>query len=162
METEGTRAAHGAIALLCQNYRDNAVSDLQPDALTADAALALLTLVRCGGWRDASTLGSLHAAPIPFGALGGRYLTDPLLTALVDQSLAAPSPTSPREAFEQDPQGEWIWKMEQVEWTLLLSDARGWGRPNSRVTSRHFHVDPALTPSRLPLTSLDRSGQSSY
>lgn len=132
-QVDGKVEEQRAIARLCEDYREQAVSDIQPEALTADAAFGLLTLVRCTGWRTSKTLGSLRAAPISFGSLENRYLCDPLVTALVDQHVAAPSPTSSREAFGRDAQGEWTWDVNQVDWTLLLADPRGFMRQLERV-----------------------------
>lgn len=68
-----------------------------PDDLTFAEAVALLSVVRCGGWRADETVGAVGYSAVPLapaGELGMQFMT-----SLVRAGVIAPDPDSPTEAF---------------------------------------------------------------
>ncbi|HSD38661.1 MAG TPA: hypothetical protein VLC92_14195 [Rhodocyclaceae bacterium] len=95
------------------------MQDISPTQLSAKVALALLCVVRSGGWLSPTTVGVLDGdhprfAPFPVEF----YNSIPL--AVITNQLAAPSPDSPPEGFINDTAGSLTWRLEGVHWQLLM------------------------------------------
>lgn len=68
-----------------------------PDDLSLVEAVALLAVVRCGGWRADGTIGAVGYSGVPLAPAGS--LVDRLLSTLVSARVIAPAMESPVEAF---------------------------------------------------------------
>ena len=95
--------------------------ETEPAQLDAGAAIALISLIRCGGWIGEATIGSLQDSEIPFSPreILFRHL---LITVLLEKRLIAPSINSPKHAFRLPPNKNPGWDPEAVYWSVLLPD----------------------------------------
>lgn len=69
-----------------------------PADLTLAEAVALLSVVRCGGWRDNETVGAVGYSGVPLAPAGELGMQ--ILTSLIRAGVIAPDPDSPMEAFD--------------------------------------------------------------
>ena len=114
-EATKVRAAVDRFSL---KHKALATSPLEPEQLSAESAIALLTLVRCGGWIDDSTIGPLSGSSVLYAP---EIMIDTLITAnLTIPGFVAPSPTSSLDAFRIDEDSIVGWSIQDVSWHLLL------------------------------------------
>lgn len=94
---------------------------IQPAQLTARQAVALICLVRSGGWLDDSLIGPLSASGIRFAPYAPDFQSS-LIECLITAELLSPDPTSPSKAFtERD--GQFVdMDFGQAHWLLRMPD----------------------------------------
>lgn len=111
---------HSGIADLYSEKCDHDL-EIEPAQLDAGAAVALISLIRCGGWIGEATIGSLQDSEIPFSPkeILFRHL---LITVLLEKRLIVPSFNSPKHAFRLPPNKNPGWDPEAVYWSVLLPD----------------------------------------
>lgn len=97
MQAEATRQS-AAVEAYCRGRWDYREIQRNPEDLSVNAAVALLALVRCGGWVSDVSVGSIDASGIPFAPEG--FLGDNLLATLVSSGMVAPALDSPVDAFD--------------------------------------------------------------
>lgn len=111
-----------AIAQFCTVNWSYEVTLIEPEHLSAEAAIALLSLVRCGGWLNDTMIDAIGSSPIPFVPLEASIMQS-LLEMLINGGLIAPSPESPTTAFDFTHEEKSHWARHSVYWTLLLPNA---------------------------------------
>ncbi|WP_018606536.1 hypothetical protein [Uliginosibacterium gangwonense] len=123
---EKERQDREAIANFCTCRWSYAPLKITPDQLSAEAAIALLSLVRCGGWLDDSSVGAIRNSVISFAPQDAEIQRQ-LLDVLLEYCLVAPLPNSPAGTFVTtgDDQG---WQMESAHWAMLFPDPPGFIR----------------------------------
>ncbi|NMG28446.1 hypothetical protein [Aromatoleum evansii] len=107
---------HKAREAYCKGQWSYGEVQCNPEDLSVDNAVALLALVRCGGWVSDTVIGRIDASGIPFapeGLIGGH-----LVAALISSGLIAPALDSPIDAFEttRTPMQAF---MDRVHWRIL-------------------------------------------
>ena len=112
---------HRAISSLYSREWGNHKPEIEPAQLGAGAAVALISLIRCGGWIGDATIGYLQESEIPLAPkeILFRHL---LITVLLENRLIAPSVGSPKHAFRLPPNKNPGWDPEAVYWSVLLPD----------------------------------------
>jgi hypothetical protein len=110
--------AKAAVLNYCQDQQIFSSQSLEPEHLKAESAIALLTLVRCGGWIDETTIGALSRAVVPYAP---KSMIDRLITAnLIIPGFIAPATTSSLHAFQVVDGGVVRWSVQDVRWRLLF------------------------------------------
>ncbi|MDP5239040.1 hypothetical protein Q9Q94_05830 [Uliginosibacterium sp. 31-16] len=109
-----------AIANFCANRWSYTPLKITPDQMSAEAAIALLSLVRCGGWLNDSSVGAIRNSVIPFAPQGADFPRQ-LLDVLLEYGLVAPQPNSPAGTFVATGEDQG-WEMESAHWELLFPD----------------------------------------
>ncbi|OMG53171.1 hypothetical protein BJN45_13180 [Azonexus hydrophilus] len=96
-------------------------TQIQPEQLTARQAVALICLVRSGGWLDDSRIGPLSTSGIRFAPYAPDFQGS-LIECLITADLLSPDPTSPSKAFTE--RGGQIVGMDfgQTHWVLRMPD----------------------------------------
>lgn len=119
--TKKRRRDHRTTATFCAGEWGNHDLEIEPTQLTAAVAIALISLIRCGGWIGEATIGSLQNSEIPFAPkeIFFRHL---LINVLLEKRLIAPSVDSPKHAFRLSPNKNPGWDTEAVHWSVLLPD----------------------------------------
>jgi len=114
---EGAKAK-AAVYNFCQNQKIFTSPPLEPEHLKAESAIALLTLVRCGGWIDETTIGALSGAAVLYApkSMIDRLVTDHLILP----GFIAPEMTSSLHAFQVVDGAVVSWSIEAVRWRLLF------------------------------------------
>lgn len=100
----------------CRGRWDYREVQRNPEDLSVNAAVAVLALVRCGGWISDTTVGRIDASGIPFAPEGP--LGDHLLATLVSSGLIAPALDSPMDAFETTRTPMQVFT-DRVHWRIL-------------------------------------------
>lgn len=117
---EKERQDRESIANFCTSRWAYTKLEITPDQLSAEAAIALLSLVRCGGWMDSSTVGAIRNSVIPLTPQESVFQSQ-LLDILIGRGLVAPLPSSPPGTFM--PLGiEPSWEPESAHWMMLFPD----------------------------------------
>ncbi len=111
-----------AIGDFCKSCWTYYELDIEPQQLTAETAIALLSLIRCNGWINETTIGPFKNATIPFVPMDFQFRLG-LINNLLKDGLIAPSPASPPPAFQHSSCGEVSWDADAVHWQLLFRDA---------------------------------------
>lgn len=110
--------AKAAVINFCQDQQIFTRPPLEPEHLNAESAIALLTLVRCGGWIDETTIGALSGAAVLYAP---KSIIDRLVTAyLITPRLIAPATTSSLDAFQVVDGAVVRWSVQGVRWRLLF------------------------------------------
>lgn len=118
---EAQKLQDAAIENFCTGLWSYKPIDLRPQKLSALEAIALLALIRCGGWIDKNSIGSLCDSDIPFAPQENDF-KNTLLQSLLTSGLIAPLPRSPSGSFVFK-QGTVVgWEAEVVHWCLLFAD----------------------------------------
>lgn len=138
-----------AILNFCTELWSYEPIDVAFQQLSAEEAIALLSLVRCGEWIDENSIGSLHDKDIPFAPMKADFKNS-LLNTLLASGLIAPIPDSPSSAFVIKHGKVVSWKPDEAKWHLLfpappkfiqqlesLVDSRNW--PDGWLTAC-FHL----------------------
>ena len=111
-----------AITTFCSENWSYSVTQVEPEQLSVEAAVALMSLIRCGGWLNDSTIDAIAHSVVPF-APKEIDITQHLLGVLINDGLIAPSmdsrPSSFRLAAGEKPHFDW----HTVYWGLLIPDA---------------------------------------
>lgn len=116
-----TRRQHARIQHFCASRWAYSPRLVQVEDLSAHEAVALICLVRCGGWLDNSTVGPISASGVRM-APDSPDLQHRLIEYLITASLISPAPTSPSNAFIEN-NGQIVdWDAEQVHWALRMPD----------------------------------------
>lgn len=114
-QAEVTRQ-RAAVEAYCRGRWDYREIQRNPEDLSVNTAVALLALVRSGGWLSDTSVGRIDASGIPFapeGPTGGN-----LLATLVASGLVAPALDSPIDAFETLKTPMQIFT-DRVHWRIL-------------------------------------------
>lgn len=111
-----------SVAEFCAANWHYEITQIEPEHLSAEAAVALLSLIRCGGWMNSATIGSLGASPVPYTP-HDTCITEYLLGILINNTLIAPSLDSAPDAFTLVPGRPPHWDWRKVCWSLLLPSA---------------------------------------
>lgn len=106
----------------CVAHCSSQNAQIEPQHLNAETAVSLLSLVRCGGWLNDSTIGAIARSQVSFAPMESTF-TQYLLRILIEKGLIAPSPKSPLAAFSFTHENELQWEKETVYWTLLIPKA---------------------------------------
>ncbi|MGE5469702.1 MAG: hypothetical protein ACM3X0_02770 [Bacteroidota bacterium] len=110
--------AKAAVLNFCQDQQIFTSRPLDPEHLKAESAIALLTLVRCGGWIDETTIGALSGAAVLYAP---KSMIDRLVTAnLIIPGFIAPATTSSLHAFQVVDGAVVRWSVQDVRWRLLF------------------------------------------
>lgn len=131
---KASEARQQAIHVYCTQHWNYSAHETPPEQLGASAALALLSLVRAGGWLDEQVIGPLADAQPRFAPIGGDF-AQWLLAKAMNQRLVAPSPDSPIEAFSAS-MGAIGWKHDIVQWRLLAPNPAGFVRQLEFLVTR--------------------------
>lgn len=126
METRCRAAIEG----LCRsNWKYDEVRR-QPQDLELIEAVALLALVRCGGWLTSSTVGAIADSAVPLVPQGrwGERLWSPLVAA----GLVAPALDSPISAFPSRA-GSLDIDLDRVHWKILTPSPMSFVRQLERI-----------------------------
>jgi hypothetical protein len=115
-----------SVANFCTSRWSYAPLDITPDQLSVEAATALLSLVRCGGWLDCSAVGAIRTSVIPFAPQEPEFKNQ-LLDVLLSGGLIAPLPSSPQGTFTVSGD-EQSWETESAHWAMLFPDPPGFIR----------------------------------
>ena len=116
---EMLRRGRTVIPDFCQRRWAYTPLEITPRQLSAEVAVAFLSLVRCGRWIDDETIGPLRRSAIPFTPKGIQFQRQ-LIDILLDNGLIAPSPDSPQSAFSKIWSKEACWNPKAVHWRLLV------------------------------------------
>ncbi|PLK46974.1 hypothetical protein [Uliginosibacterium sp. TH139] len=111
-----------AIANFCQNNWSYEPKVVEPEELSSDAAVALLSLIRSGGWLNESCIGAIKSACIPF-VPKEFTVAQHLLSTLLSDGLIAPAPSSPSGAFVLSDSEVIAWDWQIAQWQLLIPEA---------------------------------------
>ncbi len=119
--TKKPRRDRRATETLCAGEWGNHDLEIEPAQLEAGTAVALISLIRCGGWIGDTTIGSLQNSEIPLTPkeILFRHL---LINVLLEKRLIIPSVNSPKHAFRLSPNTNPGWDPEAVHWSVLLPD----------------------------------------
>lgn len=110
-----------AIGDFCKSRWTYCEIDIEPQRLTAETAIVLLSLIRSNGWINETTIGPLQNSTIPFVPKDFRFRLQ-LINNLLEDGLIAPSLASPPQAFHHSSSGEISWDTDAVHWHLLFRD----------------------------------------
>ncbi|WP_407279179.1 hypothetical protein U5817_24585 [Aromatoleum evansii] len=102
----------------CRGRWDYREVQHNPEDLSVNTAVALLALVRSGGWLSDTSVGRIDASGIPFAPEGP--LGDNLLATLVSSGLVAPALDSPMDAFETTSTSMQVFT-DRVHWRILAA-----------------------------------------
>lgn len=92
---------------------------VQPEDLSAREAVALICLVRSGGWLDEARTGPLHSADIPLAPAAPKFV-EGLLEGLINRGLVSPDPNSSVSAFLELNGEIRDWNLQVVNWTFRI------------------------------------------
>lgn len=110
--------AKAAVNRFCQDQQIFTTPPLKPEQLNGESAIALLTLVRCGGWIDDSTIGALSGSAVLYAP---KSMIDRLVTTnLLVPGFIAPAMTSSLNAFQVIDGTVVKWSIQDVRWRLLI------------------------------------------
>lgn len=105
----------------CDSHWSYSPTDVEPTQLSAYEALALISLVRCGGWIDSCCIGPLQSSSIKLTPLEPQFKYGQF-GRLISAGLASPNSSSPEDAFYEQ-HGQIIgWEPEMVCWSLRVPD----------------------------------------
>lgn len=114
--SKAARREKDEIAGFCSRHWSYERRQIEPGDLSLKAAVALIALVRSGGWDDKENVR-------PWGASGAPWTPDAihyqrhLLNTLLGEQLVAPFPDS--EAFPESTRKERTWRPEHASWVVL-------------------------------------------
>ena len=118
---QAIQAAHrerAEIEEYCVRHWDYQRRHIQPDELSLKAAVALIALVRSGGWEDNEDVSPWGTSGAPWTPAANSFRRH-LLNTLLDELLIAPSPTASPDAFPKSSDGGRKWDPERVNWVIL-------------------------------------------
>lgn len=111
-----------AITTFCSENWNYSITQIKPEQLSAEAAIALLSLIRCGGWLNDSTIDAIASSAIPF-VPNEISIAQYFLSALFDNGLIAPALNSRPSSFylAADEKARFDW--HAVYWSLRIPKA---------------------------------------
>lgn len=111
-----------AITTFCNENWSYSLIQIEPEQLSAEAAIALLSLIRCGGWLNESTIDAITPSVVPF-VPNEISIAQHLLGVLFDNGLIAPAPDSRTSSFHlaADEKARVDW--HTVYWRLRIPEA---------------------------------------
>lgn len=110
------------IQLYCSENWSYTTTPIGPAELSAQEAIAFLSLVRCGGWINSSTIGPIISSGISFTP-NFPQLSYALINSLIRKNLLSPAPSTPDTAFTME-YGEIVkLDVEQIHWSLRIPDS---------------------------------------
>ena len=111
-----------AIATFCNENWSYSLTQIEPEQLSAEAAIALLSLIRCGGWINDSTIDAIAHSVVPLVPNEIR-IAQHLLGVLFDNGLIAPAPDSRPSSFHLTADEKVRFDWHSVYWSLLIPEA---------------------------------------
>lgn len=94
-------------------------TDVRPEQLTAHQAVALISVVRSGGWLDDTRVGPITSSGIRFAPNASGFQRS-LIECLISSDLVSPDPTSPSKAFTMHAGGVVALDVSQSNWILRV------------------------------------------
>ncbi|UCV16986.1 hypothetical protein [Quatrionicoccus australiensis] len=111
-----------AITTFCSENWSYSITQIKPEQLGAETAIALLSLIRCGGWLNDSTIDAIASSAVPF-VPNEISIAPYLLGVLFDNGLIAPAlnsrPSSFYLAADEKARVDW----HAVYWSLRIPEA---------------------------------------
>lgn len=111
-----------AITNFCTANWSYEITEIEPEHFSSETAVALLSLIRSGGWLNDSTINAIGQSQVSFVPMENTF-KQYLVKTLIDNGLIAPSPESPLTAFNFTHGEELNWELDDVYWTLRLPEA---------------------------------------
>lgn len=111
-----------AITTFCNENWSYSLTQIEPEQLSAEAAIALLSLIRCGGWLNESTIDAITPNVVPF-VPNEISIAQHLLGVLFDNSLIAPALNSRPSSFQLVADKKVRFDWQTVYWSLLIPEA---------------------------------------
>lgn len=118
-EEKQLQQSKSQVARFCSENWSYSCSIVEPNELTALDALALISLVRCGGWLDQYRIGPLQASSVPLAPLESRF-QEGLIDRLITAGLVSPDMSSSLEAFFEQHGNNRKLNRNKVQWLLRM------------------------------------------